>query len=106
MQVASCGNITTGAGLKSRALGMRTLVRYSCLEKEPKREQLATFKLQLFRQGSTEVQHQYACINKRNYDFRVMTPLSITLRPIIRSDIKQLSEYWNQLEYLIVDRIS
>ena len=38
MQVASCGNVTTGAESKSRALGMRTLVRYSCSEKEPKRK--------------------------------------------------------------------
>ena len=73
MQVASCGNITTGAESKSRALGMC----YSCLEKEPKRKKLATFKLQLFRHVSTAVQHQYAQFNKRNCDFRVMPPLII-----------------------------
>ena len=36
MQVASCGNVTTRAESKSRALGMRTLVHYFCSEKEPK----------------------------------------------------------------------
>ena len=81
MQVASCGNVTAGAESKSPALKMRMLVRYSCSEKEPKQNKqtnkqtkLSHFQTPAF-QVSSEVQHQYPCFNKRNCDFRVMTPL-------------------------------
>ena len=45
MQAASCGNVTTGAESKSPALGMHTIVHYSCSEKQPKWKKLSHFQL-------------------------------------------------------------
>ena len=71
------GDVTVGAESKSRNVEVCSLMSYSGLNKEPKRKNSATFKPQVFRQVSTEVQHQYTCFNKEKCDFRVMTPLRL-----------------------------